>query len=77
MSLHLEKLSDQSKREFGNQHCAWFSERLQAGREVGCLANHSVLLCGADANQLADDNQAGRYANTDGELLADISWKGL
>jgi hypothetical protein len=64
----VEQATDQAPRARRDHHAMRRRQRLQAGSEVGGLADHRTLLGLAGASQLADHDQAGRNPNASGEL---------
>jgi hypothetical protein len=66
----LEDAADKPPRALRNNHLTRFRKCLQPRRQIGCLPNHVLLLCGAFADQVADDDDAG--GNGDANLKRDI-----
>ncbi len=60
---------------FGDQHGPGLGERLQALRQIRRLADDRLLLRGAFAGQIAHDHHAGRDADANLQLGADIGPK--
>ena len=62
--LQLEEIAEKLPRALGDDHHVGVGDSLQSRREVRCLADDAALLRLARADQVADDNQTGRYADT-------------
>ena len=62
--LKLEEITEQPSRALGNDHHVRLGNPLQARREVRRLADDAALLRFPRTDQVADDDQAGRDADT-------------
>src|SRR6516165_4382252 len=60
--LQLKQSADKFSCAFSDDDCVWFSDSLQARGEVWRLANNRLLLGRTRPDQVADDNEPGRYA---------------
>src|SRR5215471_19212640 len=67
--LDLEQGPDLSPGAVGNDQGAGPGQRLQAGGEVGRLADHASLLRGTRADQIANDDETGGDANPNVQRL--------
>ena len=62
--LQLEQIAEKFSRGLGNDHHVRLGDPLQARREVRRLADDAALLRLARSDQVADDDQPGRDADT-------------
>ena len=73
----IEELAQEPARDAGDEHAMRFGERLQPGGEIGRVADDGLLLRGAAADDLADDDEAGGDADPRGErAVADAPHRG-
>ncbi len=61
--IELEQGAQQVPGRLADQDGVGRGKRLKPRGEVGCLADDGALLCGADADDLADHDQAGGDAD--------------
>ena len=66
----LEQAADQPAGRLADHDAAWRGQRLETRRQIRRLADHSLLLGRALADQLADHDQPGGDADPGRERLA-------
>ena len=66
----VEQPADLPARRFGDDQRVRRGQGLQPGGEVRGLADHSALLSGAGAEQVADDGETGGDAEADVQILS-------
>ena len=58
-----EKVVQQRVRRIGNNDTIGFCDALKSGCKIGCFAYHGAFLRCAIADDIADDDRSGRYAD--------------
>ena len=73
--LQFERPAQKPTSGLGDEHPSRLGQGLQTRRQIGCVADHGLFLRRSRSDEIADDDDAGRYADADLQRLTGGSFE--